>query len=115
MRYTTIIFDLDGTILNTLDDLTASVNYALEKCGYPTHTKEAVCGFVGNGIGKLMERSVPKDTSKEDIQHYHKVFTEHYKVHCADNTKPYDGIMELIDNYLILIIGFVFAPNIIFI
>ena len=96
LKYTTVIFDLDGTILNTLDDLAASVNFALERCGYPLRTTDEVRQFVGNGIGKLMERSAPSGTGEEDLAKSHGVFTEHYKDHCADRTCPYDGIKELI-------------------
>lgn len=96
LKYTTVIFDLDGTILNTLDDLAASVNFALERCGYPLRTTDEVRQFVGNGIGKLMERSAPAGTGKEELANFHRVFTDHYKVHCADKTCPYDGIKELI-------------------
>ncbi|MBQ8525619.1 MAG: HAD family hydrolase [Clostridia bacterium] len=97
LKYNTVIFDLDGTILNTLDDLAASVNFALEKCGYPLRTTDEVRQFVGNGIGKLMERSAPEGTGSEELAKYHEIFTAHYKVHCADKTCPYDGIAELIN------------------
>lgn len=96
MRYKLAIFDLDGTILNTLEDLTDSVNAALEKSGYPKRTIEEVRHFVGNGIRKLMERAVPQGTEKEAVDQVHRNFTEHYKVHCADKTRPYDGISELL-------------------
>lgn len=96
MLYELIIFDLDGTLLNTLKDLKDSLNYALEKSGYPTRSLEEVRSFVGNGIRKLMERGVPKGTPIPDIDTVHKDFTEHYAVHCADKTRPYDGIPELL-------------------
>lgn len=96
IKYTTVIFDLDGTVLDTLEDLFCSVNYALEKCGYPLRTIDEVRSFVGNGIGKLMERSAPEGTDSKDIEKFHKVFTAHYKEHCADKTQPYEGIIELL-------------------
>ncbi len=96
MKYTIAIFDLDGTILNTLEDLADSTNYALKTCGYPERTMDEVRQFVGNGIRKLMERAVPEGTPVEEIDRVHETFTAHYKVHCADKTRPYDGIMELL-------------------
>ena len=98
MKYTIAIFDLDGTILNTLEDLADSTNYALKTCGYPERTMDEVRQFGGNGIRKLMERAVPEGTPVEEIDRVHETFTAHYKVHCADKTRPYDGIMELLQN-----------------
>ena len=98
MKYTIAIFDLDGTILNTLEDLEDSTNYALKTYGYPERTMDEVRQFVGNGIRKLMERAVPEGTPVEEIDQVHETFTAHYKVHCADKTRPYDGIMELLQN-----------------
>lgn len=98
MKYMIAIFDLDGTILNTLEDLADSTNYALKTCGYPERTMDEVRQFVGNGIRKLMERAVPEGTPVEEIDRVHETFTTHYKVHCADKTRPYDGIMELLQN-----------------
>ena len=98
MKYMIAIFDLDGTILNTLEDLADSTNYALKTCGYPERTMDEVRQFVVNGIRKLMERAVPEGTPVEEIDRVHETFTAHYKVHCADKTRPYDGIMELLQN-----------------
>lgn len=98
MKYMIAIFDLDGTILNTLEDLSDSTNYALKTYGYPERTMDEVRQFVGNGIRKLMERAVPEGTPVEEIDRVHETFTAHYKVHCADKTRPYDGIMELLQN-----------------
>ena len=98
MKYMIAIFDLDGTILNTLEDLADSTNYALKTCGYPERTMDEVRQFVGNGTRKLMERAVPEGTPVEEIDRVHETFTAHYKVHCADKTRPYDGIMELLQN-----------------
>lgn len=95
--YKLAVFDMDGTILDTLEDLKDSTNFALQKCGYPTRTYDEVRRFVGNGIRKLIERAVPEGLSVEEIDRVHEVFTEHYKVHCADKTKAYDGIKPLIE------------------
>ena len=95
--YKLAVFDMDGTILDTLEDLKDSTNFALEKCGYPTRSYDEVRRFVGNGIRKLIERAVPKGLTVEQIDRVHEVFTEHYKVHCADKTKAYDGIKPLLE------------------
>ncbi|MBP3505256.1 MAG: HAD family hydrolase [Lachnospiraceae bacterium] len=96
MKYELVIFDMDGTILDTLDDLADSLNYALTQSGMPTRTRTEVCSFVGNGIRKLIERGVPSGSTEEQIRGVHAVFTEYYKVHCVDKTQPYSGILELI-------------------
>ena len=90
------IFDLDGTILNTLDDLACSTNYALACHEFPARTTEEVRRFVGNGIGKLIERAVPEGTEQSMVEKVLEDFKAHYKEHCADKTKPYDGIEEVI-------------------
>ena len=96
MKYQLAIFDLDGTILDTLEDLTISLNVALEQSGYPKRSIEEVRRFVGNGIRKLMERGVPEGTPVSEIDRVHERFTVHYQAHCADHTKPYTGIPELL-------------------
>lgn len=98
MKYELVIFDMDGTILNTLDDLTDSLNYALEQSGYQARTVSEVKSFVGNGIRKLIERGVPKEADTESIQTVHERFAQYYKIHCADKTRPYEGICELLVN-----------------
>lgn len=98
MKYKIVVFDLDGTILNTLEDLADSTNYALSVFDMPERTIEEIRHFVGNGIRKLMERAVPQGTPESMIVKVHETFTEHYKNHCADKTRPYDGIKELIEN-----------------
>ena len=95
--YKLIIFDLDGTILNTLEDLADSTNYALVMNGFSERTMEEVRTFVGNGIGKLIERAVPAGTGAEVVNKVLADFTEYYGKHCADKTRPYDGIPELIN------------------
>lgn len=95
--YDTVIFDLDGTLLNTLDDLTDSVNYAMEKYGYPVHTLEEVRHFVGNGLKKLIERALPDDVEPEQFQRVFDDFCAYYGENCAKKTCPYEGIPELLD------------------
>ena len=96
MKYQLVIFDLDGTLLNTLEDLTDSVNYVLWKHGYPERTREEVRSFVGDGIHKLMERSLPEGTLPFVVEECFQEFIPYYKVHCADKTRPYEGIPELL-------------------
>ncbi|MBQ1535918.1 MAG: HAD-IA family hydrolase [Ruminococcus sp.] len=93
--YTTCIFDLDGTLLDTLDDLTASTNYAMRSVGCKEHTKEAVCSFVGNGIKKLIQRALPPDVPQSTFDKAFEVFKAHYGEHCFDSTKPYPGILSM--------------------
>jgi len=95
-KYSTIIFDLDGTLMNTLDDLAISTNYALSQNGFPTRTVEEVRGFVGNGVKKLIERAVPENTSVEKVNSVLATFHQHYLLHCRDHSRPYDGILELL-------------------
>lgn len=95
MKYNTVIFDLDGTLLDTLEDLTDSVNYALESMGYPTRTIDEVRNFVGNGVRKLIERAVPSNTEVNDIDKTFEYFIEYYSEHNQDKTKPYEGVVEL--------------------
>ncbi|MDD3363101.1 MAG: HAD-IIIA family hydrolase [Hespellia sp.] len=96
MKYKAVIFDLDGTILDTLDDLTDAMNFALRNNQYPEHSIEEVCSFVGNGIRLLVERAVPADLEPEEIDKVFADFKMYYKEHCSDKTKPYDGIPELL-------------------
>lgn len=97
MVYKLVIFDLDGTILNTLEDLAASVNAALRLNAMPERTIEEVRQFVGNGIRKLIERAVPAETSPESTEQVLADFRSHYELHCTDRTAPYEGIPALID------------------
>ena len=96
MKYQLAIFDLDGTLLNTLEDLADSVNYIMKQFGHPERTLAEVRCFVGNGIRKLIERSAPEATPAEEIDRMFEQFKIYYGAHCADKTKPYDGIMELL-------------------
>lgn len=96
MNYKAAIFDMDGTILNTLDDLADSTNFALQENNLPVHTLEEIRFFVGNGIKNLIRRAVPSDSSEEVFSKVYEDFTVHYKVHCADKTSYYKGIPEVI-------------------
>ncbi|MBR3948871.1 MAG: HAD family hydrolase [Clostridia bacterium] len=95
--YKAVIFDLDGTLLNTLTDLYNSVNHALRTFGFPERTIDEVRRFIGNGVKKLMERSTPVGTDEETNAECLDVFREHYLLHMADNTAPYEGVNELIE------------------
>ncbi len=92
----TVIFDLDGTLLNTLEDLTDSVNHAMEEFGFPLHTIEEIRSFVGNGAPTLIERSIPQGKENPSYDAVLAAFKEHYAAHCEDKTNPYEGIMELL-------------------
>ena len=92
-----IIFDLDGTLLYTLEDLMISVNYVLKKHGMKERTLEEIRIFVGNGIRKTLIRAADPGTPDDEIDVMYDEFGEHYSEHCMDNTKPYDGIMEMLD------------------
>ena len=94
-KINTVVFDMDGTVLNTIDDLATSVNYAMEKFGFPQRTVEDYRRAVGNGIRRAIELTVPEGTSQEVIDEMVPVFKEHYDEHCLDKTRPYDGIIEL--------------------
>lgn len=96
MKYTTAVFDLDGTLLNTLDDLMDAVNYALHQLSYPTRTRNEICRFVGNGVGKLIERSLPDGTANPHYQEALTLFRQYYSHHCEDKTCVYPGVLELL-------------------
>ena len=91
-----VIFDLDGTLLDTLDDLAASTNYALHACGFPARRVEEVRLMVGNGVGKLIERAVPQGAGEEAVTRCLAVFRRHYTDHCLDRTDTYPGIMPML-------------------
>ena len=91
----TVIFDMDGTVLDTLEDLTVSVNYVLSKFNMPEHSEEEYRKFFGNGIKYALKCAVTEETPEEVIEEMLPIFREHYNEHCLDRTKPYDGIIEL--------------------
>jgi phosphoglycolate phosphatase len=94
--FKTYIFDLDGTLLDTLQDLAASVNHALRTHGMPEHSIDDVRRFVGNGVRRLMERAVPGGSDNPQFDVVFADFRQHYMRHSLDTTRPYDGIPELI-------------------
>lgn len=91
-----IIFDLDGTLLNTLEDLYLSFNYAINRFGYPKRTIEEIKSFVGNGVKKALELSLPERVDEEKFNEIVNIFKEYYIEHMYDNTKAYDGIIEML-------------------
>lgn len=93
-----VIFDLDGTLLNTLDDLSDSTNYALSKFGYPTRTIEEVRQFVGNGVAKLIERAIPDGKNNSNFEKCLNIFKENYAQNMYNKTAPYNGIIEMLSN-----------------
>ncbi|MCH5342560.1 MAG: HAD-IA family hydrolase [Acetatifactor sp.] len=97
-KYELVIFDMDGTILNMLEDLADSLNHVLELFGYPVRTLDEVKSFVGNGLKKLIERAAPEDVPEETRNQIYREHLKYYREHCADKTKPYDGIVSLIKN-----------------
>jgi phosphoglycolate phosphatase len=91
------IFDLDGTLLDTVADLGNSCNHVLAAAGYPTHPIDAYYKFVGNGIAKLIRRALPADAAtEENVQRLLPPFREYYNQHMADDTKPYRGVIALL-------------------
>ncbi|MGL5675546.1 MAG: HAD family hydrolase [Cellulosilyticaceae bacterium] len=93
-----VIFDLDGTLVNTIEDLGTSTNKVLETYQYPTHQMEAYKKFVGNGVYKLIERAVPLEARKEEtIAALKEAFVAYYSEHLTDFSKPYEGIWELLE------------------
>ena len=96
MKYSLAIFDMDGTILNTLDDMTDSLNVILEKYKLPLHTLEEVKFMVGNGIPKLIERAIPEGRSNPQFEKILADFIDYYEEHCAIKTAPYAGVVDCI-------------------
>ena len=94
-----VIFDLDGTLLDTIADLAESANYALKQLGYPTHDVETIRTFVGNGINKLLERALPShEQTEENVIRMRSHFVPYYDVHNADLSSPYPGIVNLLED-----------------
>lgn len=107
-----IIFDLDGTLLNTIDDLAAATNHALRQHGYPVHGLWVYPTMVGNGVRKLVERALPEDARSENtIREVLASFTAYYTEHCCDATKPYPGIPELLEDLTAKGINLAVASN----
>ncbi|MBO7162178.1 MAG: HAD family hydrolase [Clostridia bacterium] len=96
MRYDAVFFDLDGTLLDTLGDLSSAVNHVLEKRGFPTRTKEEVRSFIGDGFAMLIRRACPPYAEEKDLETAFDDFSEYYSAHIADTTVPYEGICGLV-------------------
>lgn len=96
MSYETILFDFDGTLLYTVEDLANAVNYAIAKRGYPTHSIEAIQRMVGNGVNQLVARALPMGFDAPDYETIMADFRSHYQHHCFDTTRPYDGVLEML-------------------
>ena len=98
MKYKLVMFDLDGTVLDTINDLTNSMNYILSLHSMPLHTADEIKQYLGNGIRKLVESSVSKNTNEKEINQIYNEFLSYYKLHSLDETKPFDGIIDLLYN-----------------
>lgn len=96
MRYDSVIYDLDGTLLNTIDDLAASVNHTMRAFGYPEHSVSAVCRMVGSGMENLMRRALPADVPQAHFDGALAAFKAHYAEHSDDLTCAYPGIDDLL-------------------
>jgi len=96
MKYDTIIFDLDGTLLNTLDDLCDSLNAVLLQEGYKTRSLDEVRCFVGNGVRRLVKLSLPDNTDETEVDRITELFRMHYKNNLQNKTRPYDGVIQLL-------------------
>lgn len=96
MKKTGIIFDLDGTLLDTLQDLHENVNHALQEYGYPLRTREEIRSFVGNGIEMLMRRALPHEVSETEFSKVFALFKKHYSENLNNHTAPYPGIISLL-------------------
>lgn len=96
MKFTTAVFDLDGTLTDTIDDLTDSVNFALSQFAFPKRERKEVITFVGNGVRRLVSLSVPEGTDEETFEKVLAVFKDYYEEHSLVKTMPYKGIPELL-------------------
>ncbi|MBR4763376.1 MAG: HAD-IA family hydrolase [Lachnospiraceae bacterium] len=96
MKYKAVIFDMDGTTLDTLEDLLGALNHTLGRFGFPLHDLREMRGYVGSGIRRQIEQGAPAGTPAETIDRMLPVFMEYYKVHGAEHTHPYEGIPELL-------------------
>lgn len=94
--YDCYIFDLDGTLLDTLHDLVSSTNFALRRMGFAEHTQDEIRMMVGNGVERLIRRAVPADASEEETLETLNIFRQYYMLHSQDTTAPYDGVIDVL-------------------
>ncbi|MBQ9934732.1 MAG: HAD-IA family hydrolase [Lachnospiraceae bacterium] len=99
MKYTTVIFDLDGTLLDTLDDLSDSVNYAMSAMNWPLRDKKDVRLYLGNGIRNLMQLCAPEGISEEEFEKAFNIFKSYYNEHNQDKTAPYQGVVQVMEHF----------------
>jgi phosphoglycolate phosphatase len=98
VKYEGVIFDLDGTLVNSLDDIADSMNKVLKVNGFPSHDTQAYKYFIGNGLRNLVRRALPEQANAEDlVSKYFDLMMEEYRSHCVNKTRPYEGITELLD------------------
>ena len=97
MKYEAVLFDMDGTLLDTLEDLRDGVNVVLERRGYPQHTLEEIRDYVGNGAGVLIRRALPEGTAEAEISEVLEEYKEWYRIHYCTKTRPYPGVVELLE------------------
>ena len=97
MAYRTVLFDMDGTLLDTLEDLRESTNHVLREMGYPERSLEEMRRFVGNGAEMQIRRAVPEGTSEENIAKVLRAYRAYYQEHCRIKTKVYDGLLDMLD------------------
>jgi len=95
-RYDAVLFDMDGTLLDTLDDITGALNHALAEHHYPTHSKEAVRGFIGNGAVRLIEKALPAYAQNGAVQTVLSAFKHSYGAQCERLTRPYSGVLSML-------------------
>lgn len=94
-----IVFDLDGTLLDTVGDIAAAMNRALAACGLPTHDLKTVEAFLGGGIRDAVTQATPEGTSEEVISQVLELYRDDYIAHCTENTRLYDGVREMVDGF----------------
>lgn len=99
MKFETILFDFDGTLLYTVQDLADAVNYAIARHGYPTHSVEAITRMVGNGVNMLVARALPQGFDTPNYEAIMDDFRSFYQQHCFDNTHPYDGVLDMLRTF----------------
>ena len=97
MKYKTVIFDFDGTLLYTVQDLADAVNYAIAKRGHPVHSVRAIERMIGNGVNMLVARALPQGFDTPDYEEIMTDFRAFYAEHCLDNTRPYDGVTGMLE------------------